>query len=247
MAAAPPIAPPVLQVSGVDVSYDRLQVLFGVDLHINEGEILALLGTNGAGKSTLLRAISGLMPVDQGEIALDGESLLGYGPDGRVLRGVVQVSGGNATFGGLTVGENLTAAAYTIRRDQDLVEERRQMVLDLFPELAERPGQLAGTLSGGQQQMLALAKGLLLDPRVLLIDEFSLGLAPVVVAQLMEVVEELQRRGTTIVLVEQSVNVALCLATRAVFMEKGEVRFEGPAQELLDRDDIVRAVFLGAN
>jgi ABC-type branched-subunit amino acid transport system ATPase component len=245
-ATAPSVGPPILDVAGLDVSYGRLQVLFGVDLQVAEGETLALLGTNGAGKSTLLRAISGLVEPDAGEISLDGKSLLGVGADGRVRLGLVQVAGGKATFGGLTVDENLAAGAYTIRRNRALVAERRQSVLELFPDLAERPTQAAWSLSGGQQQMLALAKALMLDPRILLIDEFSLGLAPKVVAQLMEVVERLERRGKTLIIVEQSVNVALAMAQRAVFMEKGEVRFEGPAQELLEREDIVRAVFLGA-
>jgi ABC-type branched-subunit amino acid transport system ATPase component len=247
MAAAPVTTAPVLTVEGLDFSYGRLQVLFGVGLTVAEGEVLALLGTNGAGKSTLLRVISGLAEPQQGDVLLDGVSLAADGAAQRVKRGIVQVAGGKATFPALSVEENLAAAAYTIRRDRDLVAERRQRVLELFEELAGCLKQPAGTLSGGQQQMLALAKGLMLEPRLLLIDEFSLGLAPVVVTRLIEVVEELKRRGVTMVIVEQSVNVALCLAQRAVFMEKGEIRFEGQADELLDRDDIVRAVFLGSS
>jgi ABC-type branched-subunit amino acid transport system ATPase component len=247
MTNASPPGPGMLDVSGLDVSYGRLQVLFGVDLAVRQGETLALLGTNGAGKSTLLRAISGLVRPDAGQIMLGDESLNDLGPDARVRRGVVQMAGGKATFGGLTVAENLTVGAYPIRRNRDLVEQRRKAVLALFPDLAKRQRQPAGTLSGGQQQMLALAKALMLEPRALLIDEFSLGLAPIVVGQLMEVVAELERAGVTMVIVEQSVNVALCMAQRAVFMEKGEIRFEGPAQELLEREDIVRAVFLGAS
>jgi ABC-type branched-subunit amino acid transport system ATPase component len=246
VALSPPIAPAVLAVEDLDFSYGRLQVRFGVGLSVSAGEVLALLGTNGAGKSTLLRVISGLAPPQRGDVVLDGTSICSESAEQRVRRGIVQVPGGKATFPGLTVAENLLAAAYTIRRNRDLVAERRGRVLELFPDLAGRLKQTAGTLSGGQQQMLALAKGLMLDPRVLLIDEFSLGLAPVVVGELMEVVEELKRREITMIIVEQSVNVALCVAERAVFMEKGEIRFEGRADELLERDDIVRAVFLGA-
>jgi ABC-type branched-subunit amino acid transport system ATPase component len=245
MSAATTTAAPALACDRIDFSYGRLQVLFGISLEVAEGEALALLGTNGAGKSTLLRVISGLARAGAGSVRHRGQDITDVAPDGCVRRGIVQVAGGKAVFPSLSVAENLTAGAYTIRRDADLVRTRRDDVLALFPDLAGRLKQPAGTLSGGQQQMLALAKGLMLDPSLLLIDEFSLGLAPVVVGQLMEVVAELRRRGVTLVIVEQSVNVALALAERAVFMEKGEIRFEGPAAELLERDDIVRAVFLG--
>jgi ABC-type branched-subunit amino acid transport system ATPase component len=234
-----------LTVSDLDVSYGRLQVLFGVGLEVAEGEVLALLGTNGAGKSTLLRAVTGLCEPDRGDVHFRGAPIHERPPHERVAQGIVMVAGGKALFPGLTVNENLTAGAYGLRRDRDLVEARRRAVLELFGDLATRLKQPAGTLSGGQQQMLAIAKALMLDPKLLLIDEFSLGLAPVVVGQLIEVVEELRRRRVTMVIVEQSVNVALRLAERAVFMEKGEVRFEGASQELAERDDIVRAVFLG--
>jgi ABC-type branched-subunit amino acid transport system ATPase component len=233
-----------MSVESLSVSYGRLQVLFDVDLEVAAGEVLALLGTNGAGKSTLLRAISGLLTPTAGQISVDGESLLELSAEQRVTRGVVQVSGGHAIFPGLTVRENLLAGMFTIRRDRGQISERMAEVLSLFPALQPLRGRRAGALSGGEQQMLALAKGLLLQPRILLIDELTLGLAPKVVGELIAVIEALRDRGTTLVLVEQSVNVALNLASRAVFMEKGEVRFSGPADALLQRDDLLRAIFL---
>jgi len=232
-------------VRNLDFSYGPLQVLFDVSLDVKQGEVLALLGTNGAGKSTLLRAISGLGIADRGVIRLQGRSVTFSDPGTRVRLGIVQVPGGKAVYPSLTVAENLVAGAYTYVWDVKRVRERVDEVLELFPVLAERLDQPAGTLSGGEQQQLAIASALLLDPVVLLIDELSLGLAPVVVQELLGVVERLRERGMTIVIVEQSLNVALSVADRAVFMEKGQVRFEGPAQELLERDDLVRAVFLG--
>lgn len=235
----------LLQVRNLDFSYGLVQVLFDVDISVEEGEVVALLGTNGAGKSTLLRAISGLSIPSRGTIRLDGETITYADPATRVRKGVVQVPGGKAIFPSLTVGENLQAGAYTYIWDRDRLRTRIGEVLELFPRLAERFDQPAGTLSGGEQQMLAVAKALLLEPRLLLIDELSLGLAPVVVQELLGVVDELAASGMTILVVEQSVNVALSMASRAVFMEKGEVRFEGPAADLLERDDLLRAVFLG--
>jgi ABC-type branched-subunit amino acid transport system ATPase component/sugar phosphate permease len=236
---------PMLQVRHLDFSYGSVQVLFDVNLDIREGEVLALLGTNGAGKSTLLRAISGLDYADRGAVRLAGRTVTFAEPGTRVRLGIVQVPGGRAVFPTLTVGENLMAGAYSFIWDRDRVEERAERVLGLFPVLADRLDQPAGTLSGGEQQMLGLASALLLEPRILLIDELSLGLAPVVVEQLLHTVESLKGTGLTMVIVEQSVNIALSIADRAVFMEKGQVRFEGPAQDLLERDDLVRAVFLG--
>jgi ABC-type branched-subunit amino acid transport system ATPase component len=236
---------PVLQVRNLDFSYGPLQVLFGVDLDVHEGEVLALLGTNGAGKSTLLRAISGLGLPDRGVIRLRGRTMTFSDPSTRVRLGVVQVMGGKAVYPSLTVAENLVAGAYTYVWDVDRVRSRVAEVVELFPVLGERLDQPAGTLSGGEQQQLAIATALLLDPQVLLIDELSLGLAPVVVQELLQVIERLKERGLTIVIVEQSLNVAVSVADRAVFMEKGQVRFQGPARDLLERDDLVRAVFLG--
>lgn len=236
---------PILQVRHLDFSYGAVQVLFDVSIDVREGEVLALLGTNGAGKSTLLRAISGLSLGDRGSIRLSGRTLTFADPGTRVRAGIVQVPGGRAIYPSLTVAENLLAGGYTLLADRERLEARIDDVLELFPILAARIDQRAGTLSGGEQQMLGIATALLLEPRVLLIDELSLGLAPLVVQELLAVIERLKASGMTIVIVEQSINVALALADRAVFMEKGQVRFEGPAKDLLERDDLVRAVFLG--
>jgi ABC-type branched-subunit amino acid transport system ATPase component/sugar phosphate permease len=236
---------PVLQVRNLDVSYGQVQVLFDVEVDVREGEVLALLGTNGAGKSTLLRAVSGLTLPDRGVIRLDGHTITYADAETRVGQGIVQVPGGKAVFPTLSVAENLMAGAYRHIWRPDEVRRRVEEVLELFPRLRERLHQPAGTLSGGEQQMLAIGKGLLLEPRILLLDELSLGLAPVMVQEILEVVEQLKARGITMVIVEQSLNVALSISDRAVFMEKGQVRFQGPADELLERDDLVRAVFLG--
>ena len=236
---------PVLQVRNLDAGYGSVQVLFGVDLDVHEGEVLALLGTNGAGKSTLLRAISGLLTPSRGVIRLDGRQITFTDAPTRVGLGVVQVPGGKAVFPSLSVAENLLAGAHRYGWDRQQIQARVDDVVELLPRLGERFDQKAGSLSGGEQQMLAIGKALLLEPRLLIVDELSLGLAPVVVQDLLEVVDVLKARGVTMVLVEQSLNVALSVADRAVFMEKGRVRFTGPAAELLERPDLARAVFLG--
>jgi ABC-type branched-subunit amino acid transport system ATPase component len=193
----------------------------------------------------VLRAISGLALPDRGAIRLLGRNVTYTNASDRVGRGIVQVPGGKAIFPSLTVRENLLAGAYTFIWDAARLERKVGEVLELFPRLGERLDQHAGTLSGGEQQMLALAKALLLDPELLLIDELSLGLAPVTVQELLGTVEQLKARGLTMIIVEQSINVALSIADRALFMEKGRIRFEGSAAELLERDDLARAVFLG--
>lgn len=237
---------PVLEAVGIEFSYDRLPVLFGISLEVHAGEALALLGTNGAGKSTLLRVLSGLERPERGRVSLRGVDITGTPAEQVVRHGIVLVPGGRAIFSDMTVDENLEVQAFTVRRQRSWVNERRDLVLDTFPRLAERLTQTAGTLSGGEQQQLALAKALLLDPSVLCIDELSLGLAPVVVGELLETVHRIHESGVSIVLVEQSLNIAAQLCARAVFLEKGAVRFEGRTADLLERDDITRAVFLGA-
>lgn len=234
----------LLETTGITVSYSGVQVLFGIDLEVREGEILALLGTNGAGKSTTLNAISGLVEPDGGNVWFKGEAITGEPPERTAARGIVQVPGGRGVFPGLTVEENLRIGAFLLRRDRSLLKTRTDEVLALFPRLAERSQQKAGTLSGGERQMLTLAQSFILRPELLLIDELSLGLAPAVVQELLDAVRGFNARGATIVLVEQSVNVALTLAQRAYFLEKGEVRFSGPTAELLERRDILRSVFL---
>ena len=236
---------PALQVNNLDFCYGPVQVLFDVGFELRKGETLALLGTNGAGKSTLLRVISGLGTPRRGVVRLGGRTITYTSPQLRAALGVHQLPGGKGVFPGMTVHQNLTMGAYIHRRDRDDVTGRIDRVLELFPDLAQRQGQGAASLSGGQQQMLALARVLLHDPEILLIDELSLGLAPTVVQDLLVIIERLQEQGQTIIIVEQSLNVALAVADRAIFLEKGQIRFEGPAQELLERDDLARAVFLG--
>jgi ABC-type branched-subunit amino acid transport system ATPase component len=235
----------LLQVRNLDVSYGAVQVLFDVALTAHKGETLALLGTNGAGKSTLLRAISGLTLPHRGVVRFEGRSVTYTDATERVRRGIVQVAGGKSVFASLSVRENLLAGAHTFIWDAARLEERASEVLDLFPALVPLLDQPAGTLSGGEQQMLALAKALLLEPQILLIDELSLGLAPVAVQEILVTIDRLKAQGLTMVIVEQSINVALAVADRAVFMEKGRIRFEGRTADLLERDDLARAVFLG--
>jgi ABC-type branched-subunit amino acid transport system ATPase component/predicted MFS family arabinose efflux permease len=234
----------LLLVRGVDVHYDSVQVLFGVDFEVDEGEIVALLGTNGAGKSTLLRAISGLVEASGGAIIFDGRDMTHTPPDEIAARGVTQVPGGQGVFPSLTVAENLRLAGWLQRRQHDEVREATERVMGYFPVLRERLHEPAGNLSGGQQQMLTLGMAFIGRPRLLMIDELSLGLAPTVIAQLLEIVKAMREQGITIILVEQSVNLALTLADEAYFMEKGEIRFHGPTAELLERPDVLRSVFL---
>ena len=240
--AAPPAT--LLSCRGIDMSYGSVQILFGVDFDVEEGELVALLGTNGAGKSTLLKGICGLVRPKRGTVVFKGEDITKLPADVTARRGVSMMPGGKGVFPTLTVAENLKMAAWLIRDHPSRVDKARDEVLSLFPILSQRYHQMAGNLSGGEQQMLALGSALMTRPELLMIDELSLGLAPTIVGQLLEVVEEVHRRGTTVVIVEQSVNIALNLAKRAAFMEKGEVRFEGPAAELLERPDILRSVFI---
>ncbi|MGA1681748.1 MAG: MFS transporter [Ilumatobacteraceae bacterium] len=234
----------LLVLRGVRSGYDGVEILHGIDLDLDEGEIIALLGTNGAGKSTLLKTISGVVEADRGAVIFDGRDITHAPPHEIAAFGIVQMPGGAGVFGSLTVAENLDLAGWTQRRDVDSVRAARAEVLDIFPVLAQRLDQPAANLSGGQQQMLALGMSFVMRPRVLLIDELSLGLAPVVVGQMLPIVKRMSQEGVTVVLVEQSVNVALTVAERAYFLERGEVRFSGPTAELLERPDVLRSVFL---
>lgn len=233
----------LLLVRDVQVSYGNVQVLFGVDLEVAEGDVVALLGTNGAGKSTLLNAISGVTEADRGAVIFDGRDITHAPPNEIAAMGIAQVPGGKGVFPSLTVDEHLELGTW-LHHGDGTADEGLARVRELFPILVERGDTPAGDLSGGQQQMLALAMAFLSRPRLLMIDELSLGLAPIVVAQLLPVIEEFRAAGTTVILVEQSVNVALDVAETAFFLEKGEVRFSGPTAELLDRPDVLRSVFL---
>ena len=234
----------LLVVNDLDVHYDQVQVLFHVDFEVEEGEIIALLGTNGAGKSTLLRAISGLTVPSNGAIFYDGRDITYLPASEHASLGIIQTPGGRGVFPGLTVAENLRLAAWMFRSDEAYVRQATEVVLGYFPILRERLDEPAGNLSGGEQQMLTLTQAFLSRPRLLMIDELSLGLAPSVVEQLLDIVRAIAELGTTIVLVEQSVNLALTVAKRAVFMEKGEVKFSGSTAELMRRPDILRSVYL---
>ena len=236
--------PVALALSGVDAAYGQVQVLFGTSLEVHRGETVALLGTNGAGKSTVLRTASGLLSPYHGRVWFEGVDISGLAPHKVAALGLVHVPGGRSVFPALTVADNLTVGAWTRRRDRASARDATERVLDLFPTLRGRLDDPAANLSGGQQQMLTIAMSLLLEPRVVMIDELSLGLSPLLVDQLLGVVRELERRGVTIVIVEQSVNTALTAANRAYFLEKGRIRFQGLTDELLDRPDLLRSIFL---
>jgi ABC-type branched-subunit amino acid transport system ATPase component/sugar phosphate permease len=235
---------PMLACRNVDFSYGQLQVLFDCNFTVDDGEMVALLGVNGAGKSTLLKVISGIGLPSRGSVRFRGTDITFLDAERRLRLGITQIPGGRAVFGPMTVVENLRSFGYTFGRDTKRLDEAIDRCFDAFPRLAERRNQAASTLSGGEQQMLGLSKGLILRPQLLLIDELSLGLAPVIVSQLLEMVRRINDDGTAVVLVEQSVNIALNLVDHAYFMEKGEIRFDGAARDLLERDDLLRAVFL---
>jgi ABC-type branched-subunit amino acid transport system ATPase component len=230
-----------LEIEDLHFGYGSAQVLFGVSLRVEPGERLALVGTNGAGKSTLLRVVAGLERPGSGRVRLDGVDIGGVPAERLVQRGLVLVQGGRGVFPDLSVKENLEVQCLTARS----MGRRRDDLLSAFPVLRSRWNQPARTLSGGEQQQLALAKAVLLSPSVLCIDELSLGLAPIVVEALLAVVSSIADSGVTLILVEQSLNIAAALCSRAVFLEKGSVRFEGDVAELLSRKDIARAVFFG--
>lgn len=236
----------IVVVRGLSTGYAGIQILFDVDFSVERGAIVALLGTNGAGKSTLLKAISGLLAPWQGTIDFDGTAIGGL-PAHKIARlGVAQMPGGRGVFSGLTVAENIALATWghSAQHTSTTDEVRLFEPYALFPELERREQEPAGNLSGGQQQMLALEMALLSRPRLLLIDELSLGLAPTIVDRLIDAVQQVCQSGTTVIVVEQSVNVALTLAKTAYFMEKGEIKFHGPTADLLERPELLRSVFL---
>ena len=238
----------LLQVRDLDVRFGKVQLLDGLDIEVRRGERVALLGTNGAGKSTILKAVSGLIPIAGGRVEWKGEDITGMPAEQSVRLGLGQVPGGRGLFPSLTVTENLRMGGY-LYGDEKRISEEAERVTKYFPWIAERGDQRSGTLSGGEQQQLAIARALMTRPELLMIDELSLGLAPVVIERLMEVVTRLvEEEGLTVVIVEQQAGFALGHTDRAYFLEKGEVRYEGPSAGLLDREDLLRSVFLaGAN
>ncbi len=234
---------PLLVLDGVHAGYGPIRALKGVTLRVDEGEIVALIGCNGAGKTTTLMTISGVIPPTAGSVTFRGSPLDGLPPHEVVARGVCQVPEGRRIFPRLTVRENLEMGAFLVR-DPAAVRRRMEEGFALFPILRERESQLGGTLSGGEQQMLAIARALMLEPAMILLDEPSLGLAPLVVARIFEVVKALRDRGTTVLLVEQNANMALRLADRAYVMETGVVTIEGRGRDLLE-DPRIRESYLG--
>jgi branched-chain amino acid transport system ATP-binding protein len=235
----------LLAVENLSVFYGSIQALRGISLRVEAGEVVTLIGANGAGKSTTLRTISGLLEPKHGTIQFDGREIQGWPPHRIVQSGLVQVPEGREIFANLTVEENLQIASFT-RKDRDGIRRDRERALDLFPRVRERLRQLAGTLSGGEQQMLAIARALVARPKLLMLDEPSLGLAPQVVRSIFQVIREINREGATILLVEQNANMALQVANRAYVIEVGEIRMEGPAAELAASDE-VRKAYLGAH
>lgn len=245
-ATAPSTAPigprPLLDARGIEFSYGSVQVLFGVDLHVDEGEVVALLGTNGAGKTTFLRTVAGLSTPSTGSIRLAGGDLTRFSASERVLLGINQIAAGAAVAPDLTVAENLAMFGHTLPSGEARAGAAR--ALEVFPRLAERQGQRAAALSGGERQMLALSKSLVLRPRLLIIDECTLGLAPIAVAALVPVIRQLHQEGSSVLLVEQSVHLALDLADRACCMEKGRIVYESSADELRADPGLLEAVYL---
>jgi branched-chain amino acid transport system ATP-binding protein len=235
----------LLVVENLSVFYGSIEALRGISLRVEEGEVVTLIGANGAGKSTTLRTISGLIEPRRGTIQFAGQAIHGWAPHRIVKCGVVQVPEGREIFANLTVDENLQLAAF-LRKDKAAIRSDRERALELFPRVRERLRQQAGTLSGGEQQMLAIARALVARPKLMMLDEPSLGLAPQLVRSIFQVIREINREGTTILLVEQNANMALQVANRAYVIEVGQIRMEGPAAELAASDD-VRKAYLGAH
>ena len=233
----------MLKIENLQVAYGGIQALRGVSMEVPDGKIVTLIGANGAGKSTTLRTISGLVKAKAGSVTYDDQELLGKPIHQVLAAGVAQVPEGRRVFENLTVLENLKAGAY-LRRDRDGVERDVRWVYELFPRLQERSWQLAGTLSGGEQQMLAVGRGLMSRPKVLMMDEPSLGLAPLVVQGIFEIIREINKQGVTILLIEQNANMALKTADLAYVLETGRITMQGTGTELL-ADESVKEAYLG--
>jgi branched-chain amino acid transport system ATP-binding protein len=233
----------LLELRGVDAFYGRVQALHGVTMHVDKGEIVALIGSNGAGKTTTLRTISGLMHPNRGQVIFNGQDISGTTASKIVEMGICQSPEGRRLFPRMTVEDNLLMGAYT-RRDRANVDSDMQHVFELFPRVEERRRQIAGTLSGGEQQMLAMGRALMARPKVLMLDEPSLGLAPILVDTIFAVIKEINDEGTPVLLVEQNASKALASAHRAYVLETGVVAKEGTGKELLESEDVQKA-YLG--
>jgi branched-chain amino acid transport system ATP-binding protein len=235
----------LLRLEQIHSYYGKIQALKGISLEVRQGEIVALLGSNGAGKSTTLKTISGIVTPRSGEIRFQGENIVGKPPHKIVEMGIVHVPEGRRIFGGLTVRENLELGGYLQRKQKSAVRQGIERAFQLFPRLKERSSQQAGTLSGGEQQMLAICRGLMAQPKLLMLDEPSMGLAPIIVQEIMEMIKEINRSGTTILLIEQNAKAALRLAHRGYVMETGSMKLENSA-EVLRRDESIINAYLGA-
>jgi branched-chain amino acid transport system ATP-binding protein len=233
----------LLKVTGLKVAYGGIQAVKGVDFEVHEGELVSLIGSNGAGKTTTMKAITGSLPINDGDIEYLGKSIRGQGPWDLVRQGLAMVPEGRGVFTRMTIVENLQMGAY-IRTDKEAIEADLEKVFGIFPRLKERRNQLAGTLSGGEQQMLAMGRALMSRPKVLLMDEPSMGLSPLMVDKIFEVVRDVYAQGVTVLLVEQNASRALAIADRGYVMESGLVTMSGDAKEMLN-DPKVRAAYLG--
>ncbi len=232
----------MLKITDLTTHYDMIRILDKVSLEVGDGEIVTLVGPNGAGKTTMLKAISGLIPATSGSITYNGKELLGTSAEKIAALGIAHVPEGRHVFPGLTIEENLQMGAFLIK-DKKQIAETKQIVFDMLPKLYERRTQLAGSMSGGEQQMLALGRAMMAQPSLMLLDEPSMGLAPVIVDQVFKIIEMINKRGTSILLIEQNANIAFEYANRAYVIETGSIRLSGPAKELA-KDDNVRKVYL---
>jgi branched-chain amino acid transport system ATP-binding protein len=237
------MAATLLKVKGLQVAYGGIQAVKGIDFEVHEGELVSLIGSNGAGKTSTMKAITGTLPIHAGDIVYMGKSIVGQGPWDLVKQGLAMVPEGRGVFTRMTIIENLLMGAY-IRNDTAAIQDDMEKVFHTFPRLRERKDQLAGTMSGGEQQMLAMGRALMSRPKVLLLDEPSMGLAPIMVDKVFEVVRDVFAQGVTVLLVEQNASRALALASRGYVMESGLISMSGPGQDLLN-DPRVRAAYLG--
>ena len=233
----------LLNVSGLQVRYGAIEAVKSLDLHIDEGERVTLIGANGAGKSSSLKALTGLLPAAKGEIRFAGQSILGQAPEKLLRQGIAMVPEGRGIFARMSVLENLQAGAF-LRRDNEQVQREMRQLFEHFPRLEERLQQSAGLLSGGEQQMLALARALLSRPRLLILDEPSMGLAPIMVEKIFQVIDDVCRQGMTLLLVEQNARLALQVTDRAYVMDTGRISLTGPSKDLLEHPE-VRSAYLG--
>ncbi len=235
----------LLEIKDLYVSYGAIRALHGISFHVEEGEVVTLIGANGAGKSTTLQTISGILRPDRGQVLYEGQDITRMRTDTIVKSGLIQVPEGRRIFAPLTVRENLEMGAFT-RTDKQEIAESMDRVFELFPRLKERVEQMGGTLSGGEQQMLAVGRALMAKPRLLLMDEPSMGLAPILVEEIFKIIEEINKQGVTILLVEQNAHMAFSVSNRGYVLETGAIQLEGPSQELAQNPQ-VRAAYLGGD